>query len=211
MSYVLYGDKGSGAFCVEAALAEAGADYRVEPISLEKNEQRSDAYRAINPTGKIPALKLPTGEIVTESAAILLALAERHPEAQLLPPPASAARADACRWLLFMASEIYPMVEISDYPERFVLPAEAEALREKAKARIRERIQIVAEAIAGPWFLASGFGVVDIYAVMFSRWRASVGREWLENNIPELHTLARRVYERPKIQPVWKKHFPDPA
>ncbi|HEY1706746.1 MAG TPA: glutathione S-transferase family protein [Rhizomicrobium sp.] len=211
MTYVLYGDKGSGAFCVEAALAEAGADYRFETISLEKNEQRSEAYRAINPTGKVPALRLPTGEIVTESAGLLLTIAGRHPDAQLLPPPASAARADAYRWLLFMASEIYPMVEISDYPERFVLPGEAEALREKAKARIRERIQIAANAIAGPWFLASGFSVVDIYAVMFSRWRGSVGREWLENNIPELHMLARRVFERPKIQPVWKKHFPDPA
>jgi GST-like protein len=211
MSYVLYGDQGSGAFCAEAALTEAQADYRFEPVSLDKNEQRSEAYLAINPTGKIPALKLPAGEIVTESAAILLALAERHPEAQLLPPPASADRADAYRWLLFMASEIYPMVEISDYPERFVLPGDAEALREKARARIRERLQITAKAVAGPWFLASGFSAVDIYAVMFSRWRGSVGGDWLENNVPELHTLARRVFERPRIRPVWKKHFPNPT
>lgn len=211
MTYVLYGDKGSGAFCVEAALAEAGADHRFEIISLDKNEQRGAAYRAINPSGKIPALKLPSGEVLTESVALLLALAERHPEANLLPPPGSVARAEAYRWLAFMIAEIYPMVEISDYPERFVLPgAEAEALREKAKQRIRERLQTVAKAIAGPWFLPTGFSAVDIYAVMFSRWRGSVGKEWLENNIPEIHTLARRVFERPKVQPVWKKHFPDP-
>lgn len=212
MTYILYGDKGSGAFCVEAALAEAGADYRFENISLEENEQKGAVYLAINPSGKIPALKLPTGEIVTESAGLLLTVAERHPAANLLPPPASVARAEVYRWLAFMVSEIYPMVEISDYPERFVLPgSEAEALREKAKRRIRERLQIVAAAIAGPWFLPNGFSVVDIYAVMFSRWRGSVGKEWLANNIPEVHALARRVYERPKIQPVWKKHFPDPV
>ncbi len=66
MAYVLYGDKGSGAFSVEAALAEAGADYTFETISLDKNEQRSEAFRTINPSGKIPALRLPSGEIVTE-------------------------------------------------------------------------------------------------------------------------------------------------
>jgi GST-like protein len=206
----LYGDKGSGAFCVEAALAEAGADYRFEIISLDKNEQRGEAYRAINPSGKIPALKLPGGEIVTESAGLLLTIADRHPAANLLPPVQSVERAQAYRWLAFMVSEIYPMVEISDYPERFVLPAEAEALREKAKQRIRERLQVVAREIAGPWFLPTGFSVVDIYAVMFSRWRGSVGKEWLEANIPELHALARKVYERPKIMPVWQKHFPPP-
>lgn len=209
--YTLYGDKGSGAFCVEAALAEIGAEYRFEIISLDKNEQRGAAYRATNPSGKIPALKLPSGEVLTESAALLLTLAERHPEANLLPPPGSVARAEAYRWLAFMIAEIYPMVEISDYPERFVLPGtEAEALREKAKQRIRERLQTVAQAIAGPWFLPTGFSAVDIYAVMFSRWRGSVGKEWLQANIPEIHALARRVFERPKIQPVWKKHFPDP-
>lgn len=211
MSYVLYGDKGSGAFCVEAALAEAGAEYRFEIISLEKNEQKGAAYLAINPSGKMPALKLPGGEIVTESAGLLLTVAERYPEANLLPPSGSVARAQAYRWLAFMVSEIYPMVEISDYPDRFVPAGEqAKALRHKAKERMRERLQILAGAIAGSWFLPTGFSVVDIYAVMFSRWRASVGKDWLDNNIPEIHALARQVYERPKITPVWKTHFPDP-
>lgn len=209
MGYVLYGEKGSGAFSVEAALAEAGADYRFENVSLEKNEQKAAAYLKVNPSGKIPALALPDGTVVTESAGLLLTLADRHPHAKLLPE--GNARAQAYRWLLFMASEIYPMVEISDYPDRFVSAGDAaEALREKAKARLRERLEIVDTAIAGPWFLPSGFSAVDIYAVMFSRWRGSVGREWLESHIPKLHALARRVFERPAIHPVWKTHFPDP-
>ena len=104
---------------MEAALAEAGAPYEFHSVSLEKNEQKEPAFLAINPSGKIPALKLPEGEILTESAAILLTIADHFPNARLLPPQASAARAQAYRWLAFMASEIYPMVEITDYPERF--------------------------------------------------------------------------------------------
>src|SRR5436190_20535802 len=119
MSYTIFGDVGSGAFSAEAVLAEAGAPYEFYAISLVKNEQRKPEFLAINPSGKMPALRLPEGEVITESAAILLTVADHFPNARLLPPQGAAARAQAYRWLAFMAAEIYPMVEISDYPERF--------------------------------------------------------------------------------------------
>jgi GST-like protein len=131
MGYTIYGDLRSGVFSSEAALAEAAADYSFERVSLEKNEQKKPEFLAINPSGKMPALRLPDGTIVTESLAILLTIADRFPASPLLPRPESAARANAFRWLAFMAGEIYPMVEISDYPERFV---GAEALRKAAQA-----------------------------------------------------------------------------
>lgn len=206
MTYVLYGDKASGAFAVECALAEADCDYTVETVSLDKNEQRSEAFRAINPSGKIPALKLPSGEVVTESSALLLTIADRHPEARLLPPIASVARAEAYRWIAYMASEIYPMVEIVDYPGRFTPEsADKEIVRTKARDRIRERFLVIEKAIEGPWFLATGFSVADVYAAMFSRW--SVGREWRESYLPKVNALAKAVSERPKIAPIWEKHF----
>jgi glutathione S-transferase/GST-like protein len=204
MTYILYGDRRSGAFSVECALAEAGAPYEFKTISLEKNEQRSPEFLAINPSGKMPALKLPTGEIVTESAGLLLTVADRYPAAKLLPPPGSAERAQCFRWLTFMASEIYPMVEIVDYPERFA-PDAPEALKQRAIERIRERILIVERAIAEPWLLPGGFSLADIYAVMFSRW--SIGKEWRQANLPKIRALARRVSERPAIAPVWERHF----
>ena len=209
MSYTIFGDKGSGAFCVEAALAEAGAPYEFKIISLEKNEQREPSFLAINPSGKMPALRLPTGEVVTESAGLLLTIADRHPDAHLLPPAASAERAQAFRWVAFMASELYPMVEISDYPDRFA-PAggEADGLRGKAQARLRERLMIVERQLAGPWFLSSGFSLVDIYAAMFARWRGSLGRDWpVETNAPKLHALGQALAARPAIAPVWARHF----
>jgi glutathione S-transferase len=209
MSYTIYGDKGSGAFAVEAALAEAGTPYTFKTISLAKDQQKGRAFLKINPSGKIPALKLPTGEIVTETAALLIAIAERHPRAKLLPPIGSAARADALRWIAFMASEIYPMVEIADYPDRFAPKGkQAEALREVVKDRIRERILIVQKNIHGPWMLKSGFSAVDIYAAMFSRW--SIGAEWRDAHLGKLTDLSRRLAKRPKIAPVWQKHFPNP-
>jgi glutathione S-transferase len=203
--FTLYGDLGSGAFSAEAALAEAGAPYKFELVSLEKNEQRAPAFLAINPSGKMPALRLAEGEIVTESAAILLTLADNFPGARLLPPQGSPERAQAYRWLAFMADEIYPMVEIVDYPDRFVPQEAREGLRLKVRDRIRERLSIIERVIAGPFLLRGGFSVLDIYAAMFSRW----GHEpaWRAANLPRLIGLARAVSQRPAIAPVWKRHF----
>lgn len=208
MSYTIFGDKGSGAFSAEAVLAEAGAPYEFHRVSLRNDEQKKPDFLAINPSGKIPALKLPEGEIITESAAILLTVADHFPNAKLLPAQAGKERAQAYRWLAFMASEIYPMVEITDYPQRFVPAQEAEGLRERARARIRERLLIVERIVAGPWLLAGGFSILDIYAAMFARWRDSIGEAWLtEHHIPKLEALTRAVSERPRIAPVWKRHF----
>ena len=205
MSYTIFGDKGSGAFAAEAALAEAGAAYEFKLISLEKNEQKSPEFLVLNPSGKMPALRLPEGEVITESAAILLAVADHFPQARLMPPQAGAVRAQAYRWIAFMASEIYPMIEIVDYPERFAPQGEqADALKAKARDRARERIQLVQRSIAGEWLLPTGFSIVDIYAAMFSRW---IGEPWRAEHLKDLVALADRVSKRPAIAPVWARHF----
>ena len=125
-----------------------------------------------------------------------------------LPPQAGPARTQAYRWLAFMASEIYPMVEISDYPERFVAEGDAEALRQKARERIRERLLIVERMCDGPWFLASRLfhrrhlcGDVQPLARLHRRGLAGGGPH------PQAETLAQAVSKRPAIAPVWQRHF----
>src|SRR4051812_23421570 len=122
MSFTLYGDLGSGAFSAEAALVEAGAPYSFELVSLDRNEQKQPAFLAINPSGKMPALRLPAGEIVTESAAILLTLADHFPQARLLPPQAGSERAQAYRWLAFMAGGIYSLRGGGGFSVHFCAP-----------------------------------------------------------------------------------------
>jgi glutathione S-transferase len=105
-----------------------------------------------------------------------------------------------------MASEIYPMVEIVDYPERFTPEgADKEIVRTTARDRIRERFLIIEKAIAEPWLLPTGFSAADIYAAMFSRW--SLGKDWRDSNLPKVNALAKAVSERPRLAPVWQKHF----
>lgn len=85
--------KRSGSCSAECALAEAAAEYETINVDLRANAQLGAEYAAINPVRKIPALRLPNGEILTESAAILLAIADQHPDAGLLPTAGSDGRA----------------------------------------------------------------------------------------------------------------------
>ena len=106
----------------------------------------------------------------------------------------------------FMASEIYPMVEIEDYPERFAPEgSDLEVLRAKAVDRIRSRMSTIENAIAGPWLLNTGFSAADIYVSMFSQWTHT--KEWREANLPKVLALTAAVAERPKAGAVWKKHY----
>ena len=80
----LFYGPGSSSMAPHIALWEVGATFSAKLISFAREEQRSPAYLAINPAGKVPTL-LVDEQPLTEVAAILFYLAERYPDAQLLP------------------------------------------------------------------------------------------------------------------------------
>lgn len=207
MTYQLYGDIRSGSAIIEMALAEIGAPVQLHPVSLDRDEQLSDEYRRVNPMGRVPALILPDGTLVTESLAILLTLCGRHPEAGLLPGADDPARAKALRWMALAAGEFYPAVTRSDYPERFSTdPAHAPAIRASARAWGREFWRLVErDAGLAPFLLGGRFSAADLYLAVMSRWMGS--GDWLPQECPRVEEMAQRVAARPAAGPVWHKHF----
>lgn len=205
---MLYGYPRSGSMAVEMALAEIGTDYRIQDVDLKQDAQRSSNYASINPQRKLPALMTDSGETITESVAILLTLDERHPEAGLLPKDA-ADRAQALRWLMFVATEIYPVVEINDYPNRFSPKGgSARALREVARSIWRDRWLVVEGGISGtPYLMESGFCLTDIYIAVVSRWAQQ--DEWRPENIPRVEALTAAVARRPTLASIWSRHRPN--
>jgi glutathione S-transferase len=207
MPYMLYGNRRSGSCMVELALAEIGAPYEFNDIDLERDGQRDAAYAAVNPQRKLPALITPDGETLTESAAILLTLDERHPDANLMPPSGTRERAQALRWMLFVATEIYPIVEINDYPERFTSDqADSQSTREIARRIWRDRWLIVENHVAGdPFMLAQRFCLTDIYISVVSRWAQQ--DEWRPLHLPKVERLTAGVSQRSACAEVWARHF----
>lgn len=210
MGYVLYGSRRSGSLAVELALAELNLDYVVNPVDLDQDKQREPRYETVNPQRKLPALVTPEGDTLTESAAILLTLDERHP-GHLLPPPGSVERAHALRWLIYIAAEIYPLVEINDYPDRFApTPETVEQTREIAREHWRARWLILEAAATGPTYFASaGFSACDIYIAVVSRWAQQ--DEWRPANLPRVEAITAAVSQRPALIPIWRAHRPDDA
>jgi glutathione S-transferase len=211
MTYQLYGNDGSGSGIVEMALAELGITPELHTVSLAASAQRGDDYARLNPERKIPTLITPSGEVLTESAAIVLVLDERNPDARLFPERGTPERAQALRWLVFLACELYPLIEIVDYPERFAPDtASAPTVREVAKQLWQSRWPLVESAIMGsPWLLASGFCATDLYLSVLSRW--SLDHAWRAHHLPKVDAIARAIAQRPRSGPVLRRHHPRTA
>lgn len=208
MTYVIYGAPGTGSGIVEAACAEIGVRYEVRDLDARNDEHREEAFAALNPQRKMPALVV-DGEVITESVAILLTLDERHRSAGLLPPPGSKDRAQALRWMLFLASELYPLIEIDDYPERFAPPGEpANKIRERAREIIQERWRILEANVQGaPYCVPSGFCATDLYITKFAVW---LDDEWCRTSLPKVEAITTAVRQRPSLAAVWARHIPAP-
>ena len=208
MSYVLHGAHGSGSAIIEIILSELALPYTLEVLSLRESEQRGDTYSALNPHHKVPTLITPQDETLTETSAIVLTLTERHPEPPLLPPSASLARARALRWMMFAASELYPIIEIVDYPERFSEDESAAAsIKAIALETWRRRWQTVEAALTdGPFVLDDYFSAVDAYLAVLSRW--DLPAEWRATQLPKVERLALAVATRPAVRDIWLRNFP---
>lgn len=103
----LYFSPGTSSMAPHIALHETGATFETRKISLRSKENRTPAYLALNPEGKVPTL-LVDGRPLTEVAAILLYLAKSFPEAGLLPPGDLEAEAQAVSWMSFIAATVHP-------------------------------------------------------------------------------------------------------
>ena len=102
----LYFAPGASSMAVHIALHEIGMPFEARPISLAKRQQHTPDYLALNPEGKVPTLLI-DGRPLTEVAAILYFLAQRFPQAALLPQDLEA-QAQAISWMSFIASTVHP-------------------------------------------------------------------------------------------------------
>ena len=102
--YILYSDQGSGGVAVEAALTLMGQPYDLveAPTSEPQDTAGGDRVLAANPMRQVPALVFPGGEVMTESAAILIRLGELHPQAGLVPGAEDPRRSQFLRWMSFV-------------------------------------------------------------------------------------------------------------
>ncbi len=172
--YKLYWSQGTASLAPQVILEETGVDYEMVLIDMAKSEHLTPEYLAINPFGKVPALMLPGGIVMTEAAAICLYLIEQHNLKHLAPTVKSYSRAQFLQWLMYLTNTIQENYKRYYYNNRF-LPkgGDKEGIREIAIKDLIEFWKPIDDALAksdGDFMLGQKISLLDIYLTMLVTW-----------------------------------------
>lgn len=199
----LYWRHGTAAMAPHAALAEIGAGYELVLVALDDAGGVPPEYLAVNPSGLVPSLQ--DGEtVVTESAAIMLHLADRHPEARLAPVD----RAGFYPWLIFLTNSLQTALSRQIYPDRYG----GGDVRAAADAEAQRHFDRIEAALAGrEWLVGEHRTAADLYLFMLTRWgRHLASPAWDRPNLRAhfIRTLAlpgvRRMIDEQDLElPSW--------
>lgn len=200
--YILYYSPGTASMAVHQTLLEIGAPHELRKVDIDAGEQKQADYLRLNPNGTVPTLVV-DGAPIGECLALLLLLAERHPEARLAPAPGARERAAWLQWMAHFANTLQPAFRQWFYPQDFARSEHEQDSKAAARRRIEGVWQRLDAHLAahGPYVAGDEFSVADLYATMLMRWSRNMpepATAW-----PALAELAARV----KARPSWKRLY----
>ena len=215
--YTLFATAGSvGCAAVDAALRLCGVPFETVEAAPWTESPGRERLKLANPLVQIPTLQGAGGELLTETAAILIHLGLTHPDARLLPADA-ATRATQLRGLVYLAANVYPAITIIDFPERFC-EAISEACSYDENRRIRAQTrrhlhglwEVFADSFVPPpatAFLAGTEpGALDLMAAALSKCFGT--RAHLASARPALFGLLSRVDAHPRFADTERRYWP---
>jgi glutathione S-transferase len=202
--YKLYGRPGSGSLAVQVALEEMGARY--ERIWVGREPSDVAGFRAINPTGRVPALVLPDDTVMFESAAMLIHLALSDPQSALAPPPGTSRHAVFLQWMVFLSANVYEAALRMYYSNRYSTrgEADAEGIRKQGTEDFCAHLALVSQGL-GPYVLGADYSIADAYLYMLASWYPGDKNE-LYARAPKLAAHVKLLSARPVVAKVDADH-----
>ena len=194
--YTLHYSPGTASMVVHAMLLETGAPHQLQLVDFDSDEQHGSAYLALNPDGVVPTLVV-DGAVMQESAAQLMLLAERHPEAGMAPAPGAPGRADWLKWSVHLSAHLGALYRNWFYSADLGLEEHPAAVRQALRGKIESTLDRIDRHLAehGPYLLGETCSSADLQLTMYIRWARNMprpGTTW-----PHLNALALRVFQRP--------------
>ena len=169
-------------------LEELGADYDLHLLNFKKSEQLDPAYLAVNPMGKVPAVKYGDA-LVTEQVAIYIYLADLHADAGLAPAIDDALRGPYLRWIAFYGSCFEPaLVDRAQKREPGSRGMSPYGDYDTTVKAVTDRLA------AGPWLLGDRFTAADVLWGTALRWTTMFK---LVPETPAVKAYIERVTSRP--------------
>jgi glutathione S-transferase len=148
VTYTLYYSPGTASMAVHWTLIELGEPFDTVRLDFEADQQHDPAYLTLNPMGRVPTLVV-DGQPYSESTALLMLLAEGHPEAGLAPAPGDPRRATWLETMVWLANNLQPPMRDWFYADKDGPPSGAAAVRD---------------------LFGDTPGVADFLAAMLMRW-----------------------------------------
>ncbi|HEX2580757.1 MAG TPA: glutathione S-transferase family protein [Dongiaceae bacterium] len=178
---------------VRILLEELGAPFHLQLVNMKAGEQRKPAFLAVNPMGKVPAIRH-GGTLVTEQVAIFIYLADYFAERELAPGLKDPLRGSYLRWMVFYASCFEPAVT-----DKF-MKRDAGDARSSPYGTYGDVIgAIIRQLEAGPYMLGTRFSAADILWGMALRWTRMFG---IVEPHPTIDSYVARMTQRPAFAKV---------
>jgi glutathione S-transferase len=198
--YVLHYAPDNASLIVRLVLLELGLPFTTQLVDRAAQAQASAAYRALVPTGLIPALQR-GDEVMFETGAILLHLADSA--GRMMPPAGDAQRPDALKWLFFIANTLHTDCRLHFYPARYAGQTPApEAFSTATRVRLAGHLGLINRAAESKpaLFWADGPTILALYTVVICRWLQLYPTDqakWLNlANWPAIYDLTLRCERR---------------
>lgn len=203
--YKLFWAPGTAAMAPQTVLEEVGAPYEAVLLDRAAKAHEGPEYKKLNPNGRIPTL-VDGDFVIFETAAICQYLADKHPDAKLVPADLRQ-RGRHYQWLTYMTNTV--QVGFSDWfhPDwTFTDPARQAALKAAAEIKLYGYFQILDDGIGAgstPHMLGAEYGLCDIYLTMMTRWSRFLDRPmWQWANIERVVAAG---HQRPAFQRMMQK------
>lgn len=184
---------------VVIALEEAGLPYDPVRVDFQSGEQTSETYLAINPKGRVPALQVSDGTVLTETGALLEYIATQAPEAGLVPEdPIKAAQMRSVMYYLAATMHVNHAHKMrghrwADQQSSF------DDMTAKVPQTMTASAQYFTEAcLQGDYVLGDVFSMADPHAYMICSWLAGDGVDL--GDFPEIQAYLARMNERASVK-----------
>ena len=196
----LYYGRGTCAQAVLIALYEAQAEFDLKIINMAEGEQRTPEFLALNPKGRVPALRTPEG-VLSEVPALLLYVAQTHEKAQLAPLGNAFALAHMQELNMYLASTVHVNHAHNKRGNRWADDEAAQAsMRAKVAAYMRDCFDLIEQHYLSdkPWVLGDQYSVADGYLFTVASWLESDGVDIKQ--FPRVYAHTERMLQREAVQ-----------
>jgi glutathione S-transferase len=200
--YKLFWSPGGANMVAHAALREIGAEFELIRVDLDKGDQRNPNYLKLNPHARVPTLIYDDDQVIYESAAIAMFLAERHPAADLAPLPDHPDRGPYLQWMTYLTNTVQEALMRWWHTEHYVAGESEQAMvKQQAEDRLAEMADFLEVHLAakGPHLCGSRFYICDYFLAMLARWTRAMARPFQQ------WAHIRGLVERSLLRPAYRQ------